>query len=250
MNHPPTSNIKQPAPVDFDNTFLPGLAIDAVIFGFHQQQLKILLLQYQHTGLYALPGGFVKKAENLNDAAKRVLLERTGLHDIYLEQFYTFGEVSRHDPKPMQQIMAANGLPPDEHHFLLRRFVSVGYYALVDYTQAIPIPDTLSSRCDWYDLRSLPPLMQDHQAMMEKALTTLRDNLDRQLIGFNLMPETFTMNELQSLYETILGQSLRRTSFQRKMLNLGILERVAKKWTGAAHKAPYLYRFAAVKSRQ
>lgn len=223
--------------------FLPGLAIDAVIFGFHENQLKILLLEYQNTGLFALPVGFIQEEEDLNDAARRALTERTGLHDIYLEQFYVFGDRSRHDPAPLRSIMAGKGVAPPDDHWLFRRFVSVGYYALIDFKKAIPLPDSLSDRCDWYDMGSLPSLMLDHAAMVQKALETLRANLDRKLIGFNLLPDTFTMGDLQSLYETILGEKLNRTSFQRKMLSLDILERVDKKWTGGAHKAPYLYRF-------
>ena len=139
--------------------------------------------------------------------------------------------------------MKGKGLHPVEGHWLLRRFISVGYYALVDFTKAVPHPDSLSDRCDWYDLRSLPALMLDHRAMVEKALQTLRLNLDHKLIGFNLLPGSFTMGDLQSLYETILGEKLNRTSFQRKMLGLDMLERLEKKRTGGAHKAPYLYRF-------
>ncbi|CAN5570359.1 NUDIX domain-containing protein [soil metagenome] len=229
---------------DFDGTgYLPGLAIDTVIFGFNQNQLKILLLEYQNTALLALPGGFIKDTENLNDAAKRILSERTGLKSIYLEQFYVFGDSSRHDTAPLIEIMQGKGLTPVANHRLLRRFISVGYYALVDFTKAIPNPDALSDYCQWYDLEELPPLMLDHQTIVKKALETLRANLDQKLIAFNLLPETFTMGELQSVYETILGKKLLRTSFQRKILNLGILERVDKKWTGGAHKAPYLYRF-------
>ncbi|SDM20044.1 ADP-ribose pyrophosphatase YjhB, NUDIX family [Catalinimonas alkaloidigena] len=227
--------------------FLPGLAIDTVIVGFHEDQLKILLLEYRNTNLFALPGGFVREDENLNDAARRVLSERTGLQDIYLEQFYTFGDRNRYDAEAMRTIMRNNGTEPEENHWLLRRFVSVGYYALVDFTQVTPRPDALSDRCEWYDLAQLPPLMQDHTQIVEKALETLRENLDRKLIGFNLLPDTFTMGDLQRLYETVMGQSLHRPSFQRKMLGLGILERVAKKWTGGAHKAPYLYRFVSGK---
>ena len=85
--------------------------------------------------------------------------------------------------------------------------------------------------------------MLDHKDIVQKALKTLRANLDQKLIGFNLMPVSFTMQDLQSLYETVLGEKLLRTSFQRKMLNLGILERFEKKYSGGAHKAPYLYRF-------
>jgi hypothetical protein len=223
--------------------FLPGLAMDFVIFGFHQDQLKILLLEYQNTSLFALPAGFVKSDENLNDAARRTLAERTGLHDIYLEQFYTFGDLARYDPEPMRAIMQAKGLTPTDDHWLLRRFVTVGYYALIDFTKAIPIPDALADHCEWWELAGLPSLMQDHQQIVQKALETLRANLDRMQWLASLLPETFTMGELQSLYETILGQKLHRSGFQRKILGLDLLERIEKKYSGGAHKAPYLYRF-------
>jgi 8-oxo-dGTP diphosphatase len=223
--------------------YLPNLAIDLIIFGFHQAQLKILLLEYENTGLFALPAGFIKKEEDVNEAARRSLTERTGLSHIYLEQFYVFGDQKRHDPAPLKAIMKGKGLEPEDDHWLLGRFVSVGFYALVDFTQAVPNPDALADRCAWYDLAGLPPLMLDHQEMVRKALETLRDNLDQKLIGFNLLPDTFTMGDLQMLYETILGEKLNRSSFQRRMLGLDILERVEKKYTGGAHKAPYLYRF-------
>jgi ADP-ribose pyrophosphatase YjhB (NUDIX family) len=234
---------EQEPTINFEETFLPGLAIDTVIFGFHDNQLKILLLEYENTNLYALPGGFVKREENLDDAAKRVLLERTGLRNIYLEQFHVFGDLARYDPEPMKQIMKGRGLFPSKDHWLLRRFITVGYYALIDYTKATPAADLLADRCEWHDLNNLPPLMMDHTTIVETALRTLRVNLDQKLIGFNLLPEQFTMAELQSLYETVLDEKLLRTSFQRKMLNLGILKRIDKKYTGGAHKAPYLYRF-------
>ncbi|WP_018619117.1 NUDIX hydrolase [Spirosoma luteum] len=239
MSKPLKVEEAEPKGVDF----LPGLAVDTVIFGFHLNQLKILLLEYRNTGLMALPGGFVRNTENLNDAARRILAERTGLQDIYLEQFYVFGDLTRHDPAPMRAIMQAKGHMPDDDHWLLSRFVSVGYYALVDFTKAIPIPDELSDSCGWYDLAALPPLMQDHTAIVQKALATLQADLDRKLIGFNLLSETFTMADLQSLYETILGQPLHRSGFQRKILGLGIVERLEKQYSGGAHKAPYLYRF-------
>lgn len=228
--------------------FLPGLAIDTVIFGFHDGQLKVLLLEYKNTGLYALPGGFVHDDEDVNEAARRVLQNRTALNNIYLEQFYVFGDLSRYDPTPLKAIMKARGYSPPANHWLLKRFVSVGYYALVDFTRAIPTPDEISDSCNWYNLHGLPALMQDHQQIINKALETLQRDLDRKLIGFNLMTEEFTMGDLQSLYETILNKKLIRAAFQRKMLGLGILERVAKKWTGGAHKAPYLYKFVSNKT--
>ena len=223
--------------------FMHGLAVDAVIFGFHERQLKVLLLEYKSTGLFALPGGFVGEQENLNDAAVRVVNNRTGLHNIFLEQFYTFGDYSRYDPTPMRAIMQARNSNIPEDHWLLRRFITVGYYALVDFTQAIPTPDEISDSCRWYDLNALPKLIQDHALIIQKALETLQVSLDQKLTGFNLLPEQFTMGELQSVYETIQNKQLIRAAFQRKMLSLGILELVAKKMTGKAHKAPYLYRF-------
>ncbi|MCX6217814.1 NUDIX domain-containing protein [Spirosoma sp.] len=244
MSHQLSPEEISPAGVDF----LPGLALDFVIFGFHQNQLKILLLEYRNTGLFALPGGFIRQNENLNDAARRVLAERTSLTDIFLEQFYTFGDLARYDVAPMRAIMEAKGITPTDNHWLLRRFVSVGYYALIDFTKAVPIPDSLSDTCTWYELTALPTLIQDHRLIVQKALETLRADLDRNLTGFNqwaapLLSDIFTMADLQRLYETILGQPLHRSSFQRKMLSLGILERLDKKYSGGAHKAPYLYRF-------
>jgi 8-oxo-dGTP diphosphatase len=225
--------------------FLPGLAIDTVIFGFHDDELKVLLLSYKHTDLYALPGGFVHVDEDVNEAARRVLFSRTGLINIFLEQFYVFGDKSRYDATPLKTIMKARGFTPPEDHWLLKRFVSVGYYALVDFTKAIPTPDSISDSCDWFSLDNLPTLMQDHRQIIDKALKTLQANLDHKLIGFNLLSENFTMGDLQRLYETVLNKKLIRAAFQRKMLGLGMLERLAKKWTGGAHKAPYLYRFVA-----
>ena len=224
--------------------FLPGLAIDAVIFGFHRHQLKILLLAYRNTGLFALPGGFIREHENLNDAARRMLTERTGLTDIYLEQFYTFGDCDRHDPQPLRMILEGKGITPTHDHWLLRRFVTVGYYALIDFSKAVPLSDALADSCAWYELDDLPPLMLDHARIVQKALETLRANLDRTVVGLNLLPDTFTMADLQRLYETILNQKLHRSGFQRKMLSVGLLERIEKKYSGGAHKAPYLYRFA------
>ncbi|NCD69706.1 NUDIX hydrolase [Mucilaginibacter agri] len=224
--------------------FMPGLALDAVIFGYHNGQLKILLLEYKNTPLFALPGGFIQQDEDLNNAAKRVLHERTALSNIYLEQFYVFGDLSRHNASQLKQIIVANGHFIDDSHWLLQRFISVGYYALIDFTKAIPTPDAISDSCQWFDITNLPPVMlEDHQEIIRKALETLQTDLDRKLIGFNLLPETFTMGDLQGLYETILGKPLLRPAFQRKMLSLGILERIAKKQTGMAHKAPYLYKF-------
>ncbi len=226
--------------------FIPNLAYDSVIFGFNGKQLKILILEYHNTKLFALPGGFVKKDENLNHAVKRGLKERTGLDEIFLEQFYTFGDTARSRPDVMKRILEANYGVIAEDHWLLGRFISVAYYALINYEKVNPMPDELSDSINWYSIDELPPLMMDHGLIVEKAVQTLRENLERKLVGINLLPEKFTMKELQQVYEAILGKKLRRTTFQRRILGMDILERHEKLFLGTANKAPYLYSFKSI----
>lgn len=228
-----------------DTHYLRHIAYDSVIFGFSGEKLKILITRYHNTGLYALPGGFVQLHENLNDAVRRGLKERTGLDNIYLEQFYTFGDVARYQPEIMQTILEANNHSPEKYEWMLDRFVSVAYYALINYEEVVPTPDALSDSCEWYALDALPALMLDHAEIVAKALQTLRENLDRKLVGMNLLPSRFTLGELQKVYEAILGEKLHRGTFQRKMLGLEILKRHEKQYSGAAHKAPFLYSFEA-----
>ncbi len=223
--------------------YLPHVAYDSVIFGFNGRQLKILILEYHNTELFALPGGFVKINENLNDAVTRSLKERTGLDDLYLEQFYTFGDTSRSRPDIMKRILEANSGAVSNEHWLLSRFISVAYYALINYEEVVPTPDALSDSISWYPIEELPPLMMDHELIVKRAIQTLRENLERKLIGINLLPNKFTMKELQMVYEVILGEKLRRTTFQRKILGLDILERHEKLFLGTANKAPFLYSF-------
>lgn len=225
------------------NRFLPGISIDCVIFGYHNKELKILILEYKNSQIFALPGGFLQKNEDLDDAAKRVLNERTGLNNIYLNQFHTFGSLQRNSPSPMKKMLEKNHQDFDENHFLLQRFISISYYALVDFMKVEPEADFLSDSCKWYDTTDLPDLMLDHQTIFTKALEHLRNNIDRKIVGLSLLNKTFTMRELQNLYETVLGKKQNRTSFHRKMMLSGKLKRLGKKKTGSAHRAPFLYRF-------
>lgn len=223
--------------------FVKGIAVDLVIFGFHDKQLKILLIKHTNTDLYALPGGYIGKKENLDAAAWRILEARTSLKNIYVEQFYVFGDYHRNDPSVIEKIMRGRNAKVRPNHWVFDRFFSVGYYSLIDYTKAVPRPDSLSESCDWYDINSLPPLILDHKQIVGKALQTLQDNLDKKLIGFNLLKASFTMNDLQHLYEAVLNKKLHRANFQRKMLSLGILEKVEKKSAEALSQRPYVYRF-------
>ncbi len=226
-----------------DQTFLNNLAYDSVIFGFSGDSLKILVMEYHNTGLFALPGGFINLEEDLDKAVKRGLKERTGLENIYLEQFYTFGNAKRNRTGEMETILKANHMEIETLRWILDRMVSVAYYALINIEEVTPAPDSLSDSCTWYEIDNLPPLIQDHTQIVEKALEVLKQNLDKKLEGVNLLPEKFTMNQLQKVYEAIMGEKLHRGAFQRKMLSLGSLVRHEKQFSGAAHKAPYLYSF-------
>ncbi len=230
-------------PADEPDKFLPSVSIDCVIFGFHDDQIKVLLINFKNTNIWALPGGYIHVDEDMDEAASRILRERTSVQDIFLEQFYTFGQRERVCRDLQETIFNALGIPLSPDAWISQRFVSVGYYALVDFSKVIPNPDEHLEVCTWFGLDELPPLAFDHSQIVRKALSTLQSRLDHNLVGLNLLPDTFTMAELQSLYETILGKKLLRANFQRKMLGLEILERVEKRFSGRAHKAPYLYRF-------
>lgn len=228
--------------------YIPNLSYDSVIFGFSSEKLKILILEYHNTGTFALPGGFVQMDEDLDDAVKRGLSERTGIDQVYLEQFHTFGSLERSNPEIMKKILEEQGIKT-ENHWMLGRFISVGYYALINYETVSPSPDSLSDSIDWYDFDELPELMQDHREIVEKALEHLRTHLDQKLLSFNLLPELFTMKDLQQVYEAIMGERQNRANFQRKMLSLNILDRHEKLFTGGSHKAPFLYSFRKVNSK-
>ncbi|MBB6003578.1 NrtR DNA-binding winged helix domain-containing protein [Arcicella rosea] len=226
-----------------EEKFIPHLSIDCVIFGFHGEQLKVLLPKVKNLDLWSLPGGYVLKDEDIEKAAQRILEERTGVTDIYLEQFYVFGKANRSTGETLKKILLKNNVKINNTSWVFERFVSIGYYALVDFSKVNTKIGIYDEACEWHDIHQLPNLAFDHAEITQKALETLRFMLDDKLIGLNLLPETFTMKELQILYETILDKPLRRDNFQRKILSMGILERVEKKFTGAAHKAPYLYKF-------
>ena len=223
--------------------YMPGVSVDTVIFGFHDAKLKVLLSYVGDRPYYGLPGGFVGKDEDLDDAALRILQERTGFENIYLEQFYTSGKKDRSNEKILKDLIEKVIGKGAEINWFRQRFVSVCYYALIDDTKVKPSSEVIFGEFKWCDINKIPKLIFDHNLIIKKALATLRSDLDDKLVGSNLMSETFTMNELQRLYEAVYLQKLVRTNFQRKMLSLGVLERLEKQYNGKSHKAPYLYRF-------
>ena len=225
---------------EFKTNYLSSVSIDCVIFGFHDGQMKVLLLRWKGTEEWCLPGGRIRHGENMGAAAYRNLQQRTGLSEVFLQQFHTFGDAARYS---LQETLAKLDLPIEAGKELISRDVSVGYYALVEFANVTPTPDFFTEECRWWDVSQVPTLLFDHNEMITLALKTLRRQLSYQPIGYNLLPDKFTMPDLQQLYETILGQSLDRRNFQKRMLGYGILERLEERKIGGAHKAPYLYRF-------
>lgn len=223
--------------------FMPCVSIDCVIFGFHDGQVKVLLLKIANLGGWGLPAGFIYKNEHIDDSAQRILIERTGLKDLFLQQFYVFGDPNRCDNNITKIAFENTGTKAPATNWLLQRFLTIGYYALVDFKAVNAQPDPFSEDCDWHDIDNLPPLAMDHSNIIQQALLTLRIHLRYEPVGYNLLPEKFTMPELQKLYETILSKKLDRRNFQRKMLSYGILRRLKQRRKGVAHKAPYLYSF-------
>lgn len=233
-----------------EQNFIQQLSIDCVIFGYHDKRLQVLVNKLNFNGnFWALPGGFVYQHEDIDTAANRILQERTGITEIYLDQFYVFGNAARNNLNFMDELIALNPQmliddQPDkkEYDWFTSRFISIGYYALVDIKNVIPQKTELDELIQWLDIKNLPPMIIDHNAIVSKALDSLRLNLDKKLLAFNLLSETFTMKEAQELYEAIFDKPFARNNFQKKILDLNVLERLEKKFTGAANKAPFLYR--------
>ena len=214
--------------------YMPGFSIDCVVFGFHNGSLKVLLIKVKNQELWGLPGGYVKKEETVTGAAGRILKDRTGAENIYLQQFGVFSELNR-----------SEGFFEEYADTLWhkQRFISLGFYALVDYTQVQLMTDDISNACEWVSIDELPEFMMDHQNIFDNALITLRKQLNYKPIGYSLLPESFTMPELQRLYEIILNKKLNRGNFYRKMTAYDILDKLEESRKGGAHKAPNLYKF-------
>ena len=223
--------------------FVEHISVDCTIFGFDNGILKVLLLKYHDLDVWSLPGGFVFNDEDLSDAASRVLFERTHLSDTFLEQFHTFGQINRTANNAHQILLKHKNIevPPD--HWIFQRFITVGYCSLIDFNLAGTFPNSLNETCAWFEVNKLPKLAFDHERIIEVGLNHIRKNIDTQIVANNLLPEKFTMKDLQTVYETVLDEKYRRNNFQRKILALNILERLEKFFDGSANKAPYLYRF-------
>lgn len=224
--------------------YMPGLSIDCVIFGFHDNELRVLLLKMKNWDAWALPGGFVRKDQDVDAGAIEVLRQRTGLDEVYLRQFHIFGNNKRSEKQFMDRLVSSGVVEPEDKDWFAQRFVTIGYYALVEYSKvSAPSIDEISEAIAWCPLADVPSLVLDHQDILACALQTLRQELQLRPIGINLLPNKFTMPELQGVYEAILGKKLDRRNFRRKMLSYDLVVDTGEKRMGKAHKAPIIYRF-------
>jgi 8-oxo-dGTP diphosphatase len=196
----------------------PSVAVDICIFSIEDGAVTVHLVQRREPpfeGCHALPGGFVRIDESIDDAARRVLREKAGLPDVYFEQLYTFGDVDR-DPRT--------------------RVITVAHYALIGRREALP--EGLQS----FKVSALPALAFDHERIIETAVTRIRGKLEWTTIAFELMPREFTLTELQRVYEIILERNLAKPAFRRRILDAGVVKATQKMRRGG-HRPAMLYRF-------
>jgi len=202
------------------------VTVDIVIFTVTNGSLQVLLVKRgvpPFEGQFAIPGGFIREDESLENAALRELYEETGVRNVFLEQLYTFG-----DPK----------LDPRG------RVITVAYYALIASDKYSLVAGADAAEAHWHGANDLPSLAFDHRSIFDYALERLRNKLEYTTVGFQLLPEKFTLGEIQAVYEAILGRRLDKRNFRRKLALLGILKPL-REWRRTGHKPAQLFRFAA-----
>src|ERR1700731_3098910 len=203
----------------------PSVTVDVVMMSLRQRDLQVLLVKrrsWPYEGMWAIPGGFVNMDESLEAAAKRELQEETNVQNVYLEQLYTFGDPGR-DPRT--------------------RVITVVYFALLDSERLQVRAADDAVDVGWFSVDDLPPLAFDHDKILQYALNRLRGKLEYTTIAFSLLPEQFTLRELQRVYEIILHKRLDKRNFRKKILSTGILEDTGAKKMEGTHRPARLYRF-------
>lgn len=225
--------------------YVPHVSIDCAILGYHDQQLKLLLIRNKFVNGWCLPGGYILRTETLVQAAARIVKERTGVDNLFLQQFKTFGDpdraqISKFDEKTWAKL---TGIPNGKKNWLIDQTISVGFYAITDFSKTLLQTDFISADCAWFDIERLPRLEFDHGEMVKEALHTMRLQLYHYPIGSNLLPAKFTLTEIRALYETLLGKKLDVSNFPKKLIALGLLNKLAEKRSIGAHRSPHLYSF-------
>lgn len=204
-----------------------AVSIDCVLFGFDGGELKILLIERNEEPFkdwWALPGNLVDEDESVEQSASRILHELTGLSDVYMEQYYTFGEVDRHPQG---------------------RVITVAYYAMLRLggDKALKPLTTYAKKAQWINVSELPKLAFDHQHIFDKGLEKIKRRIKHLPIAFELLPEKFTLTQVQNVYELILGKKLDKRNFRKKILSFGVLKELDEKQKGVSFRAATLYKF-------
>lgn len=225
--------------------YVPHLYIDCVIFGYHEQQLKTLLTKNGFISEWCLPGGYIKRGESLQQAADRTIVDRTGIENLYLQQFRAFGDPNRTRYKDFdeQRWFELTGMKIKKDNWILDQTVSIGFYAITDFSKSLPSTDLESIESAWFDLDKVPNLAFDHNEIVKEAIKAIKMQLYHVPIGYNMLPEKFTLAEIHALYETLLGKKVDVSNFAKKLIVLGIIEKTDETRKTIGHRSPILFKF-------
>lgn len=231
-------------PANIQKKLNPNVSVDCVIFGFDGDTLRVLLIdrgQFVKNSsfekIYALPGDLIRDDEPLDESARRVLEELTGLTNIYLEQFQSFGDLNRLDHDYDLEWLKSIRSQPEA------RVITVAYYTLVRSDLYQLHASSFAKEAIWHPISDLPKLGFDHKQIIENALENLKIKIKHQPVGFELLPEKFTLGQLQRIYESILGTDLDKRNFRRKILKMSFLIPLKEKQIGVPHKPAQFFMF-------
>lgn len=231
--------------IRYSERYLRNVAVDNVIFGYHDKELKVLLQQPMIFDKWTVTGGYIEKNESIEQAADRIAFTRTGLKNLFLEQFRSFGSPDRSDGtlENAESMSNRSGIEVPVDFFIFDRFISIGFYTLTEFSKVEPKKSTFDAECQWWPVNDLPPLMFDHRLIVNEALKTLRLHIAHYPVGYELLPEKFTLPEIHSLYETILGKTLDDRNFSKRLMTTGVIIKLNETRKIGAHRSPFLYKF-------
>jgi len=225
--------------------YLRNVAVDNVIFGYHEKELTVLLQQPFSVDKWTVTGGYIKKTESLEEAANRIAFSRTGLKGLFFQQFHSFGSPQRviDSGFTAEHLSEMSGIQVPSSSWIFDYFVSVGFYTLTEFSKVDVKKGPYEAGCQWWPVHDLPPMMFDHKLIIAEALKALRLHIAHFPIGYELLPEKFTLPEIHSLYETILGKRLDDRNFSKRLMATGIIIKLNETKKIGAHRSPFLYKF-------
>lgn len=225
----------------------PGFSIDCVILSFHEDKFKVLLNKYSAINVWMLPGGYMLNNDlNSDIAAHRILKNRTGISDSFLQQFYLFTDKNRVNKDMYRTLFEEYGISEKDTQWLADRFVSLGYFSLVQYNKVnlIEKDEDVSA---WFDVNNLPPLFADHKLIIEKAIDNIRLINEFIPIGFGLLPDKFTISELRRIHEVFNNEELDRRNFQKRVLATEFILKLEERRVVNTYPHPILFTYNASK---